>query len=215
MFPWSGQGQRAARLSPQCARHVSRVSREFVPLSFATRVHINWCNARVHCMHKLSMHVGVASKHFGHSEIRPACGTSVCTCVLQGVCDHSRRASPNCWHHDISHKLFFFLMGVGFSRLFTSSRVDDCHVRGNPQDVPCHLLVKRNSLMSVAQHFDPRSPRAMLQQVSLPRRHNKAVDLARMSSCNVPTSKLFLLSVAAPAATVQNGFCLNAVSFYI
>ena len=37
-------------------------------------------------------------------------------------------------------------------------------VRVHPKDVPCHLLVERNSLKSVAQHFDPRSPRARFQQ---------------------------------------------------
>ena len=29
-------------------------------------------------------------------------------------------------------------------------------VRGHPQDVPCHLLVARNSLKSGALQFDPR-----------------------------------------------------------
>ena len=97
--------------------------------------------------------------------------------------------------------------------------------RGHLRDVPCHLLVARNSLKSVAQHFDPRSAGAMFQQVSLTRLRNwtdlnkprnpdadhsrrrahmrcshnviaaapqqgksVAVDLARVSSCNVPTS---------------------------
>ena len=45
-------------------------------------------------------------------------------------------------------------------------------VRGHHQDVPCHLLVARNSLKCVVQQFDPRKPTCDVPTMSSPRPPN-------------------------------------------
>ena len=103
-----------------------------------------------------------------------------------------------------------------FTRLLTSSGIDDCLNQFCPQvfylewptmpdnvgnrdisrvayevtvrfDVSCHLLVEWSSLKSVARHHGPRSPVQCSSNV-IPSASQQGKSPARMSSCNVPTS---------------------------